>query len=118
MRITLLFALTLALIAVLYVVGYQYSLLWRFWWYDIILHTLGGLAIGLFVARCNIFFGTTRHVLPACMSALVIGAGWEVFEVYTGLPESVFLSYAVDTAKDMLMDVTGALMGVYVATRV
>ena len=118
MRISLLFSLTLILVALLYVFGYQYSLLWRFWWYDILLHTLGGIGIGLFAVRLSIFFGTSRQVSYAIAGALLIGAGWEVFEYSLGLPRSVFFNYAVDTTKDMLMDVTGALIGVSIARRV
>lgn len=117
MRLSIFFAAVVGLVAVLYTLGYQYSLLWHWWWYDSILHTLGGVAIGIFAVRLAQFFNT-RDLMLVLGFGVFIGVGWELFEWTLGMPRSIFLNYAVDTIKDLVFDMTGAILGLLIARRI
>lgn len=115
MKMYLLFAGIVGLVAVLYAAGCIYDLFWHWWWYDIALHTLAGAAIGVGAVRVSQLNGTVHAVPLAITAALVIGIGWELLEQYLGLPRSYFLNYMVDTTKDLVMDIAGAVIGVSLA---
>ncbi len=115
MKIHLLFAATLGLVSLLYAAGFQYDLFWHWWWYDITLHTLAGVAIGVGVFRIGYLYNVPHVMVIAVVAALSIGVAWELLEHYLGLPRSLFLNYVVDTTKDLVMDAAGAIIGVSVA---
>jgi hypothetical protein len=84
--------------------------------YDIFMHILGGVGIGLFAVallrsyRSGMFFSRRNVVL----SVIMVGVVWEVFEMYfnlTGHPLWTKLYY-IDTVKDLVDDTVG---GVFVA---
>jgi hypothetical protein len=96
--------------------------LFRFiWWFDILLHFLaGGVVAMAWILTGDFVRGETqgdknRIILIAIFSALVIGILWEIYELYfdiTGVDEiSHGMSYVVDTAKDIVMDLSGGLFG-------
>jgi hypothetical protein len=45
----------------------------------------------------------------------MIGVAWEIVEPLVGLGYSPWLSYPVDTAKDILCDVLGAFIATMIA---
>jgi hypothetical protein len=91
------------------------------WWYDIFMHILGGLAVGLLV--CALINSlrlswTTRTRLAFSVIAVVLAVGlaWEVFEVYhhlTGYPVGSTLYYK-DTILDLIDDMIGAVLALLV----
>ncbi len=92
---------------------------WKFWWYDIMMHSLGGLFIG---GAVTWFFVRTDYaqklspknfLLLTALSVLIVGVGWEVFEYTNGF----FLgevNVALDTAGDLLCDVLGGIAGWFI----
>ena len=93
------------------------SLLWRIWWFDIPMHLLGGLWSGLcaawLLARRGVDFS-----LGWCLAfALAVGLVWEIFEYSEGIAFPQYLSYPVDTVKDILMVVLGAVFGFLLARK-
>lgn len=103
------------LIAFLQLLAATYYLYWEFWWYDIMMHLLGGLFIGLSFLWVLYFevphiknripvFATTFFVV------LVVGIAWEVFEYVTGMYNAK--NYNIDTTLDLAMDMVG-MMGAY-----
>jgi hypothetical protein len=114
MRLFLYTASAAAALAVWYAVGMREFLFWRLWWYDIPAHFMGGLVIAL-VLGCLI--RGRISLSKAIVLALVVGIGWEVFERYFGLGGNVFMSYALDTTKDMLMDGVGGMAGYFAVRR-
>jgi hypothetical protein len=113
MRLPWLFAALLlsAAVAALNLLAFEYFLYWRYDWYDLMMHFLGGAAIGVFL------IGLSRTFRPRAYLLLffLVAVGWEVFEYVFGIPREE--NYRLDTALDLLMDALGAL-GVYVLARV
>lgn len=109
-RFAILQLIVLALVAYLDVhYGLGERFYWRFWWWDILLHMLGGVWVGLASGWLFFLFGMQPSIRSCALAALTIGIGWEVFEYVTHTGGSVFMSYPVDTAKDLLDDVLGGI---------
>ena len=91
----------------------QYFLYWRFWWFDIVMHFLGGLWIVLlsyYIFYLSGYFkkfnlkGKTILILSFFVLFLV-GVFWELFEYLVGaVPET---GYALDTCSDLAMNIVG-----------
>ncbi len=105
---------TLALcIAVLtagtYWYGVDQSFFWAYWWYDIPLHLLGGLVMGLWAcavgARLQL---VPRHTFLLVLFIVLLGGiVWEVFEVALNLVRKD--GYWVDTVADLGNDIVGGM---------
>ena len=95
----------------------HYYLYWRIFWFDNVSHLLGGLTVGLFIAWLYTVRSLPIGILPCMFVAFAIGAEWEVYEYVSRFPISPFMSYPLDTAKDLLMDVIGGAMAWIVARR-
>ncbi|MEO8637524.1 MAG: hypothetical protein ABI430_01325 [Candidatus Taylorbacteria bacterium] len=105
-------------IVVLHFSALVFYLYWSIWWYDEVVHYLGGVWIAL--ASLWLFFFSGYVHLKANRSAqilamvvifaLTIGVLWELFEFLFG--ESFIVSnYEIDTLSDLLMDIAGGLSG-------
>ncbi len=114
-RLLRILALLVCVIAVLHIAATVFYLYWEFWWYDMLLHFLGGVFIGLLVLWLRFLSGYVS--VPASFSArhaflftlcwlLVIGIGWEVFEQLIGITWSLE-GYWVDTSIDVALDLVG-----------
>ncbi len=101
-------------IAILHAAGLFLFLQWYFWWYDIMLHFLGGLWVALmfqWLART----GQYAHSLAATIFAvLFVGLAWEVFEFLVGSPRES--RYLFDTSLDIVMDLSGGIVGYVIAS--
>lgn len=106
----------ISLISFLNKLGGDFDLYWRFWWYDIVMHFLGGLWIGLitlWIYYLSGYFKKNKKDKPfvfllSFLSVLIVGISWEIFEY---LFEIVFSSnYISDTALDLIMDILGGLV--------
>lgn len=105
-----------ALLGVLHIVGIEQELYWKLWWYDIPMHTLGGVVIasaylwgGRYIRR---FAGITlpSRYASVFFFTLAIGVAWEVFEYFVGLyPKDVHPAlHELDTVMDIAFDMGGA----------
>jgi hypothetical protein len=103
----------LALTAAIYLAGLEFFLFWRLWWFDILLHFLGGvwaaLASAWVIALLRIPL-STRSVL---LSVLAVGVGWEVLEYVLNFPREE--AYALDLATDIVLDMLGGVVGARIA---
>lgn len=109
MRIKVLFSI-LALALVIFLlqhIALAEFLYWKWWWFDNLMHFLGGILIGgiAFVASDVL---KTPRALTFIVALLGIGIGWEIFELGFGLYDGAW--DVVDTSTDLLMDTLGALM--------
>ncbi len=78
-------------------------LYWRYEWFDILMHYLGGIAIAAFVIALLV-----RRRMNSFVAALVVlYVGWEVFEYVFGIQREA--NYALDTVIDLVMDSIGSL---------
>jgi hypothetical protein len=86
-----------------------------YWWFDIIMHFLGGYWIGLsalwFIFLSGYLGSITANISKksiifiSLFSVLIIGLSWEIFEIVAGVP--VTGNYALDTSIDLVMDLIG-----------
>src|SRR3989344_4920498 len=88
-----------AILALLHILGLEFHLYWRFLWLDLVAHTLGGIWIGLFFFWVYTLSGRSVRVDSIIVGALLLGVGWEIFEVAAGLPREA--NYAFDTSLDL-----------------
>ena len=100
----LFFTLVVAgVLAVMQQYALEYYLYWVYWWFDIVMHAIGGLVIGLLVYAAGY-----RTLLKLVMTVILIGLVWEVFEYAIGV-----MTYEddvlFDTILDLIMDTIGAL---------
>ncbi|KKU77609.1 MAG: hypothetical protein UY03_C0012G0005 [Parcubacteria group bacterium GW2011_GWA2_47_64] len=111
-------AVLVCVIAALQFTALTFHLYWTFWWYDIIVHFLGGTFSGLLILWLCFFsgyFGTPR--IPSkvlvfwfiVLSALAVGIGWEVFERALVVTSSIE-GYYLDTILDVIFDVIGGIV--------
>ncbi len=92
-----------------------HHLYFQFWWFDIVMHFLGGVFSGLAVLWAYHYFcmricdqRKARLFLVALMGTLIIGVAWEVFEGVAGI-HLIEAHIVSDTLMDLLMDSLGAL---------
>lgn len=98
---------------------------WTLWWFDYLMHFLAGVFIGLITLwvayRWSIFGGARPGLLRASLivflPVVLIGVAWEVFEYFFGLTEATEEVYALDVAHDLLADLVGGIVAVYVGTK-
>lgn len=115
MPLRALFFLQLSVIAtlgLLHVGALYFSLYWHYVWLDTLSHFLGGgwiaLAYGWVMLRLK---GRAPSLLEMLAIIIVVGIGWEVFEITVGVPREA--NWTFDTAVDLLMDVFGGLVGIF-----
>lgn len=94
-------------------IAIQYSLYFTIWWYDIVMHFLGGLWVALIALWFYKAFAgenaeSSKGYLVALVVVVVVGIAWEVLEVLAGLTFTGG-NYAIDTVVDLIMDVLGAI---------
>ncbi len=111
------------LLAGLHAAAYEYYLYWSYWWYDILMHGLGGvtlasIALWFYLYQAPESFTSAYGRLTFTLAVVIIlGLGWELFEFFVGSQiYQTERSYIIDTIADMGMDVAGGLMA-YLATR-
>lgn len=101
-------------VAVLHYFATIFSLYWSVDWFDIMMHFLGGLLIGLI--SLWVFFTSEKIKYPRTKFAifsvtiglvLIVGLGWELWEIFVGFTD-VF-SDKSDTMMDLVMDTIGAV---------
>lgn len=102
-------------IAILYPLAFAYLLFWNLWWYDLLLHFLGG-AFVVAVVRWSLFAASPGAALLSRVrpfffylaTTLFIGILWEFFEYAANLT-FVQSGYWLDTYTDLIMDISGAV---------
>lgn len=110
------------LIATLHFMANIYFLYWSVWWFDILMHFLGGLFIGasaLWLLRFEVPPGLRTRIpvfITVFAVVLTVGVLWEVFEKITGAYNAI--NYTLDTATDIAMDVVGMLAAYLIYKRV
>lgn len=111
-RLALVVAVFVALMHGLATAFYLYSF---YWWFDIPLHFLGGFCAALvslyfysnFHRRKAGFMSSIRVLSVAIVGVIVVGMMWELFEYFTDITFNTIGDYALDTVKDLGMDILG-----------
>ncbi|MDO8569851.1 MAG: hypothetical protein Q7R89_03740 [bacterium] len=97
--------------AVLDYVAQVFSLYWTLWWFDIMMHLLGGFSGGLVVLWFFGPFSIYRSLFLTIGCLLVIGIAWEIFEYTHDLPQPI--NYGLDTVYDLINDTAGAVLSYF-----
>lgn len=90
--------------------------LYLYWTYkgiDIPMHILGGFMAGLFtfvLYRANKWPESKTNLL---IGVIVVGVVWELLEVYFRV-SPLDMYYWVDTSKDLIDDIIGGLISIYI----
>jgi hypothetical protein len=112
---SILLVVLIYLIFILDTLAIHYFLYWRWWWFDIILHFLGGAWVALFSYYLFFLSGYFNKIIKrmsvfvlSLTLAITVGIIWEVFEYFmkVSLNQS---NYLLDTSLDLLMDMLGWL---------
>jgi len=113
----------IAIIAILHLTAYVFFWYWTLWWFDILMHFLGGVWVGLsalwffylsgYVVRPKTDFKTMFLFVLA--SIIAIGVLWEIFEFAVGAYDKA--NYALDTTIDLTMDIIGSMIGLFIFMR-
>ena len=97
-------------------------LYWHFWWYDIMMHFLGGVVIGGMAVWMHLRFVRSAPlrsiVLTVLASILLIGIGWEMFEYIIDPTYAQQANIVGDTILDLIMDTIGALVAAAIITTI
>lgn len=89
-------------------------LYWTYWWYDIMMHFLGGflvagIALWFFLRFFRPDFKNAKCAFTvAVATGIIVGIGWEFFEYFSGALLQQEGSIVGDTALDLVMDTVGA----------
>lgn len=105
------------LVTVMHSLAYKFFLYWTTDWYDILMHFLGGLLIGLivisFIQRLHLdeeIINKKLLFVSVILAVLVIGLGWELWEIFIGFTN--VLKDQVDTIIDLVMDTLGGFFAI------
>lgn len=106
MRLPWLFvtAVLSSILAVLAELALENYLYWRFEWFDLPMHFLGGAMTASLLVALLMHFRPRLFIL----GAVVVFIGWEIFEYALGFPKES--NYVFDTSLDILMDTLGAVV--------
>jgi hypothetical protein len=107
----ILFFLSLGSVALLHAVALNAYLYWLYPWFDIPMHFLGGTVAGFgFLSWVGerLVPIRSRALLATLLFVALIGIGWEVFEWYFDLVDT--LEYVPDTIGDLFFDLMGGIV--------
>jgi len=115
-----LFKISAYLVIFIFIINYiATKLYWYYsiWWFDMPMHFLGGLFIGLgciwFLFHKELPLELSwKLVLKVFLSVLLIGVLWELFEIvfYQIIAQSPF--HALDTIHDIFFDLAGGVFAI------
>jgi magnesium-transporting ATPase (P-type) len=92
--------------------GVSFYLYWSFAWFDMVLHSLSGVAIGMATILVFRQIGIRLTITRSLVLVFVVGVLWEVFELWGGLTSlSDGMVYTTDTISDLLLDMLGGYIG-------
>lgn len=103
-------------IAILHIIGTQENYYWSTNWYDFPMHFLGGLWLALFFLWLGSWVSlpiAPSNVFRVFVFVLIVGIFWELYELYFHITDVSDHIYVWDTSHDLIMDITGGLIGWY-----
>lgn len=95
------------------------SYYWLIWWYDIMMHFLGGFLTILILLWIDRWRETTlvATFTQVFLWIMVVGLVWEIYELTFDLTFVDVRGYFPDTILDLIMNVIGAMTVYYLARR-
>lgn len=114
----------LFVIAVLHFIANKFYFYWTIWWYDMMMHTISGFAVGMAsIMLWQYFFdkdiSIKKTIVISLLFTLTVGISWELFELVSGaMMLSDGFAYYTDTISDILLDISGGILGSLYAHKV
>ena len=110
--------ITLDIIAIFHYIGLKYELYWKYGWYDIPMHILGGIWAALFFLSAYAFFCRNVSIinyrkkifLMVFLVLFFVTVGWEVFELWGGITFMSDKEYWFDATKDIFDGYVGGMI--------
>ena len=112
---TLLFGASYFLLAtaILNYLAISLYLYWTVWWFDILVHILGGISATLFISWLLLSFfhkdglrGESTLFFLTLLGVFSLGVIWEIFEYSSGITFAS-ANYKIGTMKDLSMNLVG-----------
>lgn len=112
-------------LAGLHFLAEAFYLYWTYWWYDWVLHFIGGLSIGLVIYWVLFDSGLWGRraetvlvpVLSVLTCLLLIGVAWEIMEYVYGITDSHEAKYFDDVMHDLIADAAGAILAALIGVK-
>jgi hypothetical protein len=115
---TIFLLITFSFLAVIHIIALELFLYWRFWWFDIPVHFIGGIvvALGVFTLHDLRIVIPTRllQLVPVLLLVILVAMVWEVYEVLIGIP--IESDAVLDVLTDLSMGILGGLVGYTIGT--
>ena len=113
-----------ALVGILNYIANLFYFYWTVWWFDILMHLLGGVAIGLLsiwlLSEMSFLFkrrvDRDQVIMTSLITVIIVGIAWEVFEYIFRLTDLVN-NYGLDVFVDLVADTCGALLAGLIGSR-
>lgn len=97
-------------------IALNFYLYWTVGWYDIMMHFLGGMTIGVLVIWfLKLEEKSLKSFLIVFTYVMIIGSTYEIFEYINDLTFST-QKYPIDTVVDLTMDALGVVSAYWWAT--
>ena len=113
---TVFFLIAFSLLAAVHFIALQLFLYWRYWWFDLPVHFIGGtvVALAVFTLHDLRVFVPERWLrfIPVVLLVFLIAMSWEVYELMIGIP--IEEDYVLDTTLDLVMGLFGGALGYFV----
>lgn len=114
-------SLVLVVISILNYLGGQFYWYWTYKWFDIPVHMLGGVWVGLTALWLWSHFMHLKVVKTFRMKALgvvvfaafFVGISWEIFELLGGITNMSDKVYWPDTIGDIVNDFVGGMLAYF-----
>jgi hypothetical protein len=93
--------------------GLNHGFFWTYWWWDALMHLLGGVWAAFLLAWMQTLRQERFSLWHYVGFALFIGGAWELLEYVGHFPRSPYMSYPLDTLKDLCVDAIGGAVTYY-----
>lgn len=107
-----------SVLAVIHYLAIELYLYWIYPWFDMITHSLGGVVVALGYMSVRDFFPSVGLVwqkfIPTMLFVLAVAFAWELFEIWAGIPLDE-PDYLLDTITDLVLGLSGGVVGYLVA---
>ncbi len=101
------FLISSPLFVLTHIIALKLYLYWYYWWFDVFMHTWGGILISLSIfSLVNVisFKLSLKHVL---IVLFIVTTSWELFEWKLGLWNN---DYVIDTTQDIFFGYLGGIV--------
>ncbi len=90
------------------------------WYFDMLMHFLGGVFVallGIYLLLPNVTQFSNKEIFKILLFVLIVGVGWEVFEILVDKNISQNPFNILDTSSDIFFDLSGGLLALLILKR-